>query len=480
MLLWTLSGIVMMYKPFPELNHWERLQLQLDLNLDRCCQLPDSFAYPADTVLNDLRLDMHDGQPVLRFTTEDKQWHNINLTTGKFLNPITAAETQTSAAHFIQQNLPGTDPQQPSEVKKIERDQWTVYSAYHPHRPLYHAALNDTADTEIYISSRTGEIVQLTTAGSRLWGYLGAVVHWIYPTALRQYTSTWYYLVVTLSLIGCFLTLTGLYVGLKQFKRRRRGRLSPYKGWALFHHYCGLIFGIVTLTWVASGLLSMNPLGALEGSSPKNEQQRLQGMVVTWKDLPGMLRPLEASHRQLTNSVRLTWETSGDQLALIRYDRNGNSQRYDAYTLMPDPLRSPDLEHLSERILPDQNIASTELLAHADTYYYPHHNPVEMPIYRIIADDQTRYYLSPITGSLVRKIDGERQWYRWLFHGLHRGDFTVWLRSRPIWDVFMLVLLTGVTVVCGTGTYMGIKRLQFMARRRRTRRQPLTPAEARP
>jgi hypothetical protein len=33
------------------------------------------------------------------------------------------------------------------------------------------------------------------------------------------------------------------------------------------------------------------------------------------------------------------------------------------------------------------------------------------------------------------------------------------VRSRPVWDIFMLVLLLGVTVGVGTGTWMGFKRV---------------------
>ena len=36
----------------------------------------------------------------------------------------------------------------------------------------------------------------------------------------------------------------------------------------------------------------------------------------------------------------------------------------------------------------------------------------------------------------------------------------MFLRSRPVWDLFMLAFLCGVTLVCGTGSYMAIRRVR--------------------
>src|SRR6185295_17046280 len=58
---------------------------------------------------------------------------------------------------------------------------------------------------------------------------------------------------------------TGLVWGLWRFSPTGRFRLkrepshSPYAGWMKWHHYAGLLFGVVTLTWTYSGLLSMGP-----------------------------------------------------------------------------------------------------------------------------------------------------------------------------------------------------------------------------
>src|SRR5271156_1109601 len=46
-------------------------------------------------------------------------------------------------------------------------------------------------------------------------------------------------------------------------------------------------------------------------------------------------------------------------------------------------------------------------------------------------DESTRYYIDPQIAALLQRADATARWYRWLFGGLHRIDFTAWMRSRP-------------------------------------------------
>ena len=41
---------------------------------------------------------------------------------------------------------------------------------------------------------------------------------------------------------------------------------TPYAGWLKWHHYAGLIFGVITFTWLFSGMLSMEAVGRQRGS----------------------------------------------------------------------------------------------------------------------------------------------------------------------------------------------------------------------
>jgi uncharacterized iron-regulated membrane protein len=106
--------------------------------------------------------------------------------------------------------------------------------------------------------------------------------------------------------------------------------------------------------------------------------------------------------------------------------------------------------------------ARAEVLTREDSYSTAHRRePATLPVYRIILSDKsaTRYYVDAISGEVLAKMDPGARGYRWLHEGLHRLDFTAWLRDRPTWDMMMLILLSGVTTVCVTGSYLGLRRL---------------------
>jgi hypothetical protein len=78
----------------------------------------------------------------------------------------------------------------------------------------------------------------------------------------------------------------------------------------------------------------------------------------------------------------------------------------------------------------------------------------------ILRDEgKTRYYLDPTTGSLLQRVDLNSRWYRWLFGGLHRIDFMAWMRTRPLWDVIVLIMLLGGFALSATGLYLAVGRV---------------------
>jgi uncharacterized iron-regulated membrane protein len=78
--------------------------------------------------------------------------------------------------------------------------------------------------------------------------------------------------------------------------------------------------------------------------------------------------------------------------------------------------------------------------------------------------DATRYYFDAVSGEIVMKIDRATRGYRWMHQALHRLDFPEAIRRRPAWDVLMLILLSGTTVVCATGLYAAIRRVGGISR----------------
>ena len=457
LIAWCVSGIVMMYVPYPSVSFDEYVESLPRLNLEDCCT-----AFPADYspdyAVNRFSIEMLGERPVLRLADDFGRRSAIDLVSGEPVGPIEAdgalaIAREMSAAQGPTGELVYLGP--------VERDQWTVAGGFGNDRPLHHFALNDAAGTQWYLSSSTGELVQQSTRRERVWGWFGAVTHWLYPTLLRQNARLWTEIVIWSSVAGLFLAGFGAYIGIKQLRRRGNGRWSPYRGMAWWHHWLGLVFGVLALTWVLSGLFSMTPWGLFQGSSARVETTRLQGTTITLADAVAQAAGLAA--RDLPAAVtRIESAPFLGRDYLMAQGAGGYRLRLAAESLDEAPLGEDELRTAAE-LLPDDgvSITSAELLREGDAYYFDHHVTRPFPVYRVIVDDeeQTRFYLDGKSGQLVSKVNSGLRWYRWLHLGLHRLDFTAAMRARPVWDILMLVLMAGVTAVCITGTYMGIRYL---------------------
>lgn len=457
--LWCLSGFVMMYVQYPDLDERERLAGLQALNLTGCCRLPDDFS---NVMLDRFRIEMLDGRPVLRLL-DGRYQYVIDLLRGAYLPSFRAAEARSIAAAAAEAfDLAG----EPELLGVIERDQWTIFPSYHPHRPLYHFAANDAPGTEFYVSSITGEVVQMTTFTARLWNWMGAVVHWLYPTVLRQHAYVWLQTIIWLTVVSLFLTVIGIYIGLRQYKTRRNGRKSPYRGWALWHHYGGLLFGLFTLTWLVSGLFSVNPWGALEGRGFFAENQRLRGATLDYGQASDFVLALPGTYIP-ASTVRLEGTAVDGGLSLVASDDQGARIRLDSDTLRHAPLPEAFFANAGPLMRPETPVRDSGWITDGDAYYFSHHNVRHFPVYRIQYADGERLYLDSVSGELAFAVDRERQWLRWVFHALHRGDFSRLVRTRPVWDLMMWPLMLGVTVGALSGTWIGIRRIIRAAKRRR-------------
>jgi hypothetical protein len=438
MVMWCLSGVVMMYVSYPSLAESERLRHLEPIDWAGCCKI--SNALPADG--GEFQLEMLAGRPVLRRAHAESKL--IDLDTGMPVEGVSASQAAAIAGAF------GTGTATPMLLGLIDHDQWTVAGDFDAQRPLYHIALRDEARTEVYVSSRTGRAVQMTTAHARLWNRLGSVPHWLYFTQLRRNPSLWSQVVIYTSLTGCFLTVIGIYLGVYRLAVQPAGRLSPYRGFKLWHHMAGLCFGVFALSWVLSGLLSMNPWGLLEGTGARSEIAKLRGAPPSSAGMASALQALAASHPADAVSIESTPLNGG--IYFTASTAAGQRRRLDA-TGTAAPLHEADLQFLMPAAAP-------QLIATGDDFYFTHHSEaVTLPVYRVIPGSGTRYYVDPVSGMLITKIDRNAQAYRWLHQGLHRIDFTPSLRGRPQWDALMLVLMSGVTLSCVTGAYLGLRRL---------------------
>jgi hypothetical protein len=462
MTLWCLSGFVMMYQSFPELTPAERLHGLAPLSLADCCAL-ERLPIPGDAPVSEARVEMAAGVPVLHLNLKGEKPAVFDLATAQPREGFTEAETLAIAQTFARQaGIKGSA----RTLGVIAVDQWTVPTARR-NGPVHKFAFDDPARTEIYVSGTSGEVFQDTTARERALSWVGAIPHWLYPTALRQNPPAWTQVVIWTSTVGVFLTLTGLIVGLLRIGGGRKGSLSPYKGVWFWHHMTGLVFGILTLTWVASGLLTMNPWGLLESNAVG-----LRGKLVGTAPWSRVRAALERS--PTGTSVQLTNIPLAGEPRVIAVDAEGRARRFDALGAPSSPDRA-ELSAAFERA--GQKLAELELIGGEDAYYYAHHSAAPLPVWRAIlaGPKASRVYIDAQSGRIVRVIDDGARGARWFSSAFHDFDWPV-LRRRPIWDLIVLPLLLGVTAVCGIGVWLGLSRiardfsaLRSLWRRRRRR-----------
>lgn len=455
MVLWCLSGFVMMYQSYPALDAEARLNGLAPLDISQCCNL-DALELDDSAAISQFRIEMLLGDPVLRMGgggRRDPALNNINLRTGQPVQELPEAAVLRVAQQFGEGNdIAGA----PRSLGIIDIDQWTIQTARR-NQPAYHIAFDNPAATEIYISGKTGEVFQHTNRKIRILGWLGAVPHWLYPTILRQNGAAWNQVVVWTSIAGSFLAATGMYVGIMRLRRNTRtGQVvSPYRGWWYWHHISGLVFGVLALTWVFSGLMTMNPWNALTRGADGSYRESITG-TASWREVRQFLASTdvfdEQNYRQLRPAV------FNSRLYMLATTADGAEVRLDVEARLA-PLTRQEVAGTVERL--GASVKEFTQLEEEDAYYYGHKGDVPLPVYRVLIDDaeQTRLYIDNDTGN-VRALGATGRTSRWIRTGLHDMDFPL-LRTRPTWYIVVSLMLLGVTALCAIGTWLAIKRVRM-------------------
>lgn len=435
MLLWFASGIGMLFVHWPEVTDGERAMAQPPIRWERCCAFGDTTGAQvvASATIEDLA-----GRPVLRMDGEI-----VDLATGRAVERVSAGEAAGVAAQFARAHgIAG----RPGAARLVERDQWTVTGYFNKRRPFYVFRFDDPATTDIYVSAKTGAVAQVVNGREKVLNWLGPIPHWLYFEALRADTWLWTQVVVWTSVVGVFLTVTGLYLGIVAWRPWRDRRLTPFRGWMAWHHLTGLAAGILTLTWVASGLVSMNPWGFLEGGEDHRARE-LTGDVTFAQVQQAVL----AAQANRVVARRLIAAPFGEQVYLMA----------DGVRLGPDgrpaPLASAELARAVGGI---GGVRSQGLIRTEDAYYRGHHDAVALPAYRVIFSDGLRLYLDPASGATLSQVDGAAKGYRWLFDAPHRLDFVTGFDRGGGWAAGMVLLLILAGGGVATGVWLGWRRAQ--------------------
>ena len=492
---WFVSGIVMMYARMPRLSAEERLLRAPVLDLSTATVEPATSARTLTRAADRVRVGTKGGRPVYRLF-DGRAWHTIYADSGEPMNVRSSDEALQAVNAFVHDNTSTlayrgrlTDP-----------DQWSLQ--IRSLLPAHIVSVGDAADTNLYVSEQTGEVVMKTTRDSRFWGYLGAVIHWLYFTPIRKHSDFWVELIIWTSIAGCLMCLFGLawgvwrYSPVSRYRLRRVRSHSPYAAMMWWHHYAGLVFGLVTLMWIFSGLLSMNPWDWSPGTSPSVEQRYavsggpLAVEEVTLAQLRaaagvlGAVMPLKeieivqyrgglfAEAYLPPSTERLHRLGLGDpgevfaqrialehRLVSLTHPERGAFEEFDRSTLV-DAARDA---------MPNFQVEDVAWLDRYDAYYYDRYGELPLPVLRVRYADPvgTWLYLSPRRGEIVRKEERLSRVNRWLYHGLHSLDFPWLYQQRPLWDIVVVALSVGGIALSLTSAPAAFRRLRRHARRLR-------------
>lgn len=435
MLLWFASGVVMLFVHWPEVTDEERAAGLPPITWARCCSFGDTQEVQQVRAASVENLA---GRPVLRFDGQA-----LDLATGRMIQQVSGEDAaRVAEAYAAAHGIAG----RAGAPRLVERDQWTVTGYFDKRRPFHLFRFDDSARTDLYVSARTGVVSQAVNAREKVLNWLGPIPHWLYPQILRADVRLWTQVVIWTSVTGVFLAVTGIYLGLVAWRPWRDARLTPYRGLMAWHHLTGLAAGLLTLTWVASGLFSMNPWGLFESRSDDRAEQMTGG--VSFGDLK---LAIEGAKAASVTPRRLVAAPLEGGLYLM-----ADGVRLDA-TGRPAPLASATLARAAARLGPAER---AELIVREDAYYYGHHQPVSLPAYRVELRDGARFYLDPASGAVLARVDGPRKAGRWLFEGLHRLDLVRGFDRGVGWAAAMVVLLVFAGAGVATGVWLGWQRVR--------------------
>jgi hypothetical protein len=477
--VWFVSGIGMIYsRAMPRLTPELRFERMPALDLSQVKLTPaEAAAHAGVEGAGRAVLLTVDERPAYRFGAT-----TVFADTGETPGPVDEAKALTIAGRFMKLSA---DRVHYSRLV-TEADQWTI--GLRRQLPQHKVTVDDDARTELYIAPQSGDITMMTTRGSRTLAWIATIPHWLYFTSLRTNDALWRQVVLWTSGLGCILAIVGIIVGVIQL--RRSPPHIPYTGWMRWHHITGLVFGILTLTWVFSGMLSMEPWGWASAEGLSIDPQAFSGGPLELSQFPALDA---ASWRSVVPAERLKEiefiRIQGDPYYTARLSAEPGSTPVDArinqeYGIMgraepntlligANPLqirREPfSTESLMSRLtaeVPDARIIEQTMLSEYDSYYYSRDMAAPLPVLRVKFDDpgQTWVYLDPQRGRQVAQIHRLDRIERWIYNGFHSLDFAFWYYS-PVWTWGVIFLSLGGIASSAIGVIVGFKRVLRGTRR---------------
>lgn len=448
--VWFASGLVLAFVPFPSLSPQQRWSAAERIDLSRLTVAP-AQALRSVRDATALRLVSIGGRPsyVVGSTTATVAVDGIDGQVRGVLPPEAASAIAAAFGHAAVRRLDGP----------LDYDQWSVHQKFDPWRPLYRAALQDDLGTVLYVSARTGEVVQRTRASERAWNWVGSVPHWLYFTQLRHSFTAWDRTVWWLALAALCSASAGTVLGVYRTWQRAHSpkpAWSGFRGWLRWHHGLGLIAAVFVLGWIFSGWLSMDHGRLFSKGIPDPAQvARYAGAP-----LPTVLAGVDAGAvRCLSGATQIEFTAVGGRPVAVGRGPAGPSVsdgmpgRITGTRLSPDAIRRAaarawTLDH--DSMPPD---SAEALYRQADAI------AADALRLTVASPGRTALYFDPASGTPLLALDASRRTYAWVYLAVHTTNFPL-LQSHPVIRRIAQLgpLLLGLAFSL-TGVVLGARRL---------------------
>jgi len=466
MVLWLISGIVMLFIGYPRLLFSEQLAGLPVLDAKHCCIEPTQAMMAANPSLSptNLRLTSIAGQPHYLLTYPGQAEIAVDARSGDVINQTSEQQALASASTFGQGAAA-------KYIGLVHQDAWSMARALDAERPFHVVYIHDDAQRRLYLSHTNGRVLLDVTKQERIWNWLGAWLHWFY---IIRDVPWWAEIIIYLSLAGSVVAILGQVIGIMRWRFAqpyRSGSHSPYsQGFMRWHHIAGLIFGALLIAWIFSGMMSMRPWKLTDSRSTLVQADYQAGALFNMSS-PW---PMQCIVQHLLNTglpvKEIEWHMINGQAYLTAYASTTQS-----LTLaMAQPghamqrLPTATLAQAAQAILPDKPIHLESVKAY-DFYYFARaensmysNHARRLPMLRVRFDDaaHTWLHVDPYSGAIIEQLDERRRLGRWLFNLLHSWDWLPLLERPWLREPFMIIFSLGAIVISASGIVIGWRRLR--------------------
>lgn len=454
-LMWFISGLVLIYHPFPNVSKTTRYE-KMDV---LPASLPEIGAVlariPKTDEIRGIRVNQSQEQTVFYISTKDSTYTIFSDSLQEML-PITSNSINQTVRKWID-----------APILKIDtlytNEQWIMYSRYNEAMPIYKYYFDDAEKHELYISALTGEVQQLTSRSERIWAWLGAIPHKLYFPFLRQHTNTWINILTIGGIICLVASITGIYVGISAFYKRFKNRKkieSPYKRpWYRWHHITGIIFGIFLSTWAFSGAMSLQkiPQWAVKTHHDyKITSSKIRGKKLSTDKYILDYRTLQSIY---PNIKEIAWSHFQNR-PIYNIIEGSRTLSIDASSKEIKELNLTEQEILQSirKIHGDSIPVTVSLINKYDEYYLSREEALPLPVYRVQVKDKdnSSYYINPRNGD-YKYLNQNRKVKKWIFSGLHYLNIRFLVERPALWTATIWILCIGGIGVCTTGVWLKIR-----------------------